>query len=162
MKLLHALPLTLFALAATAGAAYAWDLGAGTVPERIAMVKGALSSAKGLRDAEPIKLRFAEQPAAPAWTNKTVWTHEEGGRQWVFAVGSKSGIRSTGLALSAAENRARAELNKFINGAKIESKKTKTGSSLSVISTGSVSGAEVIDWYRAKDGTTYALVAAPR
>jgi len=143
--------------------AAAWDPGEAPTALRVSKVQSALSRAEDRAAQAKVRLQFARQDKAPKWTQRTVWTHLEAGRTWVFAVGLKSGIKNEGLALRAAENRARAELVKHEHGVKTKVIKGKDGSrSVSMSSSGSVPGAVPLDWYRAKDGTTYALVVVAR
>ena len=164
MRLRRIAPLALVLTVAGLGAAWAWDPGGKrAVAERATEVETALSGLEGRDAVDAVKLRMANQGEPPAWVAKTSWKHEENGRTWLLAVGMKANVRNPSLALSAAENKARAELNKLVNGAKVERKVLPNGAtSVSVQSSGTVEGAVVLDWYRAPDGTTYALVGVAR
>lgn len=147
-------------LALAAGAALAWNPGATKITEREAVVKGKLS---GLESAAQLKakLGLADQDGPPSWIDKTVWTMTEDGTTWVLGVGSIR-VKNPSLAMSAAEARARAQLSKHLNGVKVERQRTERGTRVTRSASGQIRGSVILDWYRAEDGTTYALAAAPR
>jgi hypothetical protein len=78
---------------------------------------GALAALSGCAPKAVVQQQpIAPQPQAPEWVNKGSGAFKDGGSGAVFyGVGMASGIRNRALAVSAADDRARAEIAKIMN-----------------------------------------------
>jgi hypothetical protein len=116
------------------------------------LVAGAQTPAVKPDESMAAKITRAQRRHAPDWITKTAWREDHGGRIYLYGVGRVQGIADPALRVSAAEDRARAEIVRFASPA-------STGTQ----SEGTLSGSKPVDWYaRKSDGSFFALVVVKR
>ena len=119
--------------------------------------------------------RDFERAEQPEWINRQAGPVMEDGRRIFYAVGMVAGIRNTALARSTAENRARAEMQKFFDtysatlmkdyqasttagDMEASSEEQHVEQAVKTFSAGSLSGVAIVDRWRDRDtNTVYAL-----
>ena len=111
----------------------------------------------------------------PEWTNRSAGPAMEDGRRVFYAVGLVSGVRNMALARTTAENRARAEMQKYFTtysaslmrdyqaataagDVNESSEEQHIEATVKTFSAGSLSGVAIVDrWYDRETQTVYAL-----
>jgi len=141
----------------------AWDAIGANVEARFAELdawadENSIDPKKDGEKIRAMKMAVAAKTAAPAWLEKSSWHDKEA--DVLFGVGMVSGIKNASLALSTAENRARAEIAKLLQTT-VQQEKNETGSTTRTFTAVTLSGVRLVDWYQTKDGTLAALAAMP-
>ena len=119
--------------------------------------------------------RDFDRAEQPEWTNRQAGPVMEDGRRIFYSVGMVTGIKNTALARSTAENRARAEMQKFFDtysatlmkdyqasttagDMEASSEEQHVEQAVKTFSAGSLSGVAIVDRWRDREtNTVFAL-----
>ncbi|MBI3288441.1 MAG: hypothetical protein HYZ74_02855 [Elusimicrobia bacterium] len=106
----------------------------------------------------------ARQWIKPGWAKKiknsdekVAWSETRAGKKYVFGVGLAQNIDNPALRLSIAEDRARASILSAVGTIETSTAAASGGKIVVTESLGTLTGAEVLDWYLNRAGDLYAL-----
>lgn len=140
-----------------------WEPSRATTPERMAEVRKWQKRILGPKPTNESRaalnseiLKHAKRAKTPAWTNKTSWSDEDGKAAYWYGVGAVRGIKNEALAITTAENRARAEVGK-LRSVNVEVQERPGERRVKISSATTMSGVVTVDWFVAADGTVFAL-----
>ena len=139
----------------------AWEPSTGKAAEGRAAELEKVLKERPLRELVELKEERARQEGEPAWIKKTAWRIAEGGKTYLFGVGSAHGVKLPSLRFTVAETKARAALVSMTGKTTVE-RGSAEGKTRTTTTTEGETSAQPIDWYDAADGTLWALVVEIR
>ena len=161
--LVAALALTLSMPAVASPLAERWEPSADNIEARLAAVHkwqnevlGPKPEKEQYQSLRQMISKLAARSTPPQWTTKGSWKQKQGATEIWYGVGVISGIKNAALALTTAENRARAEVGKM-KSVSTEVVEDRGGRRVRTFSSNVMTGVVFADWFVAADGAVYVL-----